>query len=121
MQIPDRVVRIQMTTELASKKNGLKASLKAAHLAEEACSVQATEKTTPMPAMVYVSKKYKASGKPPRWDALQQLGKVPAWELVVKAAEQTCKGCSLSDIASSNSCGQCPAVDLIGLVMTEAK
>jgi ParB family transcriptional regulator, chromosome partitioning protein len=121
MDISDREVRIQMATDLASQKNGLKASLKAVHMATEACNVGASDKAPAMPAMDYVAQKYKVSGKPPKWDVLKQLGKVPEWELVVMAAEQTCKKCSLSDIASSDSCCQCPAVDFLGLMMKEAK
>ncbi len=51
--------------------------------------------------------------QPPQWDALQQLGKVPPWDLVVSAANRTCDGCELHSMANQSVCGKCPAVDML--------
>jgi ParB/RepB/Spo0J family partition protein len=40
-------------------------------------------------------------------------GMLPEWELIEKAADETCKNCDLNDIASSQMCKNCPAVELI--------
>ena len=53
MQISNREVRIQMANGLASQKKGLKASIRAARLAEEACSVQTADEKPSMPAIAF--------------------------------------------------------------------
>ena len=37
--------------------------------------------------------------QPRRWEAIQQLGKVPAWELIVESVDETCDNCLLRDVA----------------------
>jgi len=74
-------------------------------------SLQA-EKIQDKPAMSFAVRK---AGLPVKssWDALHQLGKLPPWELVVKAARSTCQSCVLRSEASVVVCGDCPAVDLL--------
>lgn len=59
--------------------------------------------------------------KPAKWNALVQVGKVPAWELVVASAKKTCGTCELRDIASQSTCGRCPAVVMLEALMDEAR
>lgn len=37
----------------------------------------------------------------------------PGWELIEKAARETCDNCELSDMASAQMCRDCPAVELL--------
>ncbi len=59
--------------------------------------------------------------KPAKWNALVQIGKVPAWELVLTSAKKTCGTCELRDIASQSTCGRCPAVVMLEALMDEAR
>jgi ParB/RepB/Spo0J family partition protein len=38
---------------------------------------------------------------------------VPEWKLIAAAAKETCDNCVLSDMASTQMCRDCPAVDLV--------
>lgn len=58
--------------------------------------------------------------EPPRWNILRQMGRVPSWSDLVKAAEHTCEVCSLKDIATVETCGDCPAVTLLAGMMEAA-
>lgn len=51
------------------------------------------------------------------WGMLQQLGKLPKWEFVRESAKSTCDACSLRDSASQAVCRECPAVEMIRLLM----
>lgn len=62
-----------------------------------------------------------AQERPLRWDALRQLGQVPEWLLVVRAAESTCRSCPLRDSASPLNCEGCAAVSLQQRLMEVAK
>jgi hypothetical protein len=121
MKLPNRDVRIQMARELATRKLSLQASIKAANVAAKACAAPRADNRSSMPALVFASSKSKLNGKPPQWDVLRQIGRVPEWDAVVRAADQTCRKCSLADIASSDNCGQCPAVDFLSSLMKEAR
>lgn len=54
---------------------------------------------------------------PARWNALSQLGKVPPWERVAGTAAATCQRCALASMASEATCGQCPLVDYLTLLV----
>ena len=55
-----------------------------------------------------------------RWNVLQQVGKVPPWEVVAAAAEHTCDDCSLRDTANETICRDCPAVFFISHMLKRA-
>jgi len=59
--------------------------------------------------------------KPPKWDALKQIGKVPAWSLVVASAKKTCAECELRDMANESTCGRCPLVMVLESLMEGVK
>lgn len=44
-----------------------------------------------------------------RWDALQEVGQVPPWTVVVKASKSVCDNCVLRADASTEVCQACPA------------
>jgi len=121
MNIPDPVTRVRMAQELASRKIGLDASIKAANIAVRACTTSEKLSKCASPAMAFASSRSRVNGKPPQWDALKQIGKVPEWDVIASAAERTCQKCSLADIASEDNCGQCPAVDQLVFMMEDAK
>ena len=54
-----------------------------------------------------------------RWNVLQQVGKVPPWEVVAAAAEHTCEDCSLRDLANETICRECPAVFFVSRLLKE--
>lgn len=58
---------------------------------------------------------------PPRWNALRQAGKAPAWEIVVDAVNAMCANCTLRSMASESTCRDCPGVDLLGNLAKAAK
>jgi ParB family transcriptional regulator, chromosome partitioning protein len=43
----------------------------------------------------------------------------PAWSLILDAAGQTCKVCSVRDLRSFDICRQCPAVELLKKLVTQ--
>ena len=42
-----------------------------------------------------------------------ESGSMPQWELINKAAAETCESCDLNDMASAKMCKDCPAVELL--------
>lgn len=52
---------------------------------------------------------------------LTKTGSLPEWKLVSEAAGETCKDCSLADMASDEFCSECTAVELIRRMMKKAK
>lgn len=72
-----------------------------------------------VPALHYA---VRHSGKAdlPKWDILHQVGKVPPWKKVEKAARITCDRCPLRETASSVICKDCPAVLLISQLIEQA-
>ena len=42
-----------------------------------------------------------------------ESGSMPQWELINKAAAETCESCDLNDMASAAMCKDCPAVELL--------
>lgn len=59
--------------------------------------------------------------QPPKWNALMELGKVPAWPLVANAARATCAECELRDMANHATCGRCPLVIVLEKMLESAK
>lgn len=54
---------------------------------------------------------------PKHWNVLKLVGKVPPWELVESAAENTCNDCALRDMASDSVCRECPAVFFVSRML----
>lgn len=71
-----------------------------------------------VPAIKIATKKTRFD--PERWNLLKQVGKVPSWELVEKAAELTCTDCALRDMASDSVCKECPAVFFVTRLINKA-
>ncbi len=67
-------------------------------------------------AMRYASRK-QPRDEWPEWDALYQLGKVPAWPVVNDAVMATCDNCAMRPVASEKTCRECPLVDCLRRMM----
>lgn len=78
------------------------------------------ERDTDTPALKYVVRQH-GPFKRPEWDALHQLGHLPPYDLVVKAAIYTCETCILREEASVAICGPCPVVVMLGRLIEETK
>ena len=57
----------------------------------------------------------------PMASVLEEGEVIPSWELVMQAAAETCKHCSLHDYASAQTCRDCPAVEMLKRLKVLAK
>lgn len=55
--------------------------------------------------------------EPNGWTALAQLGQLPPWKQVTATTSNTCQRCALASMASEATCGQCPLVDFLTLLV----
>jgi len=55
-----------------------------------------------------------------KWDALAQVGRLPPWLLLEISARDTCKKCSLFEMASDSVCRDCPLPVLIESMIGKA-
>jgi ParB/RepB/Spo0J family partition protein len=116
LEIDDRETRIKFVEHLWTNKVSLKGCLIAlGKLNKMTGARQMKERIkTGTPAMVLAGRRAEA---PTHWNMLKQLGKVPAWETVVKSAESTCQNCPLRSIASKATCSDCGAVAMLRSMM----
>ncbi len=123
LKVPNAEMQIALAEKAVTKKYTIKAILVAA---EKVCEVLHESKSdrvakTKTPALKLArGKSTDEECKPTNWDALVQLGKVPAWELVIVSAKKTCGTCELRDIASQSTCGRCPAVVMLEALINKA-
>lgn len=107
--------RVKVAERLSKANVSIKQMLKIIDKVKEtlpnklANGMSLTEST--VPAIKYAIEK-KGLNKN-RWNVLQQVGKVPPWEVVAAAAELTCDDCALRDTANETICRDCPAVFFI--------
>jgi len=119
LQIEDKDTRVELAHRLWDHRASLKACLKA--VTETIQAIRSTPRRTRIPKDAVPSQVFaEAEAKPANWDMLKQLGRVPEWELVVHAAEQTCERCSLRSIASRITCEQCGAVTMLRTMVEAA-
>jgi hypothetical protein len=69
------------------------------------------------PALELAEKRTEIKQPTQKWTALQQLGQLPPWELVRNAALKICNGCVLRGCASEITCKECPAVEMLSILM----
>lgn len=119
MQIEDKATRVDLARKLWKHRAQLKACLAAVEN-----TLKATKSRPPKhkinaksgtPALILSD-----AEKPAQWDALKQVGQLPAWELVVLSAERTCANCPLRSMASRITCMDCGAVDMLRTLMEVA-
>ena len=122
LQIRDKNTRIGLAERLFKHKVSLKGSLEATNRTLSAEAL-VSEKRKPaggrgrVPVLEYAQ----VEQKPMRWDAMKQLGQVPAWEMVVYAATETCQLCPMRNIASPINCEGCASVTLLQKLMEATK
>lgn len=120
--IPDKEARIKTARGLANRGASLKAAVQAAEKVREMLGPRDGTFIDGTPALELGARRIGSPRLPlPEWDMLRQAGKVPPWELVAEAARRTCDGCGLREIASAEACRQCPAAEMLGLMLAEAR
>lgn len=118
-RIPDPAARVELADTLAKRSVSLRASIAAADKLTERIREQAGLPKDAAPAVVIaVSKKQPNRA---RWNALAEIGKIPPWEITEHAAIATCERCSLRDVASHDTCGNCPVVEFLSYLLEKSK
>lgn len=113
LHIEDATVRLELARRLFKQRVSLKGCLAAVERTLQAVNTGKVDFKRGTPALKLAN----ADQRPMQWDMLRQLGQLPAWELVVHAAEQTCQACPLRSIASRQTCRDCGAVDMLRKMM----
>ncbi len=113
-RIPDRSLRVGLARRAAERNLSAKTI-------EVAASVILHERAEKLgedaPSIEMASRKYGRPVSLRKWDALAQTGAIPPWSAVETAARKTCQNCILSPQASPAICGECPAPQLLLLLM----
>lgn len=121
LQIESKGDRVNLARHLWSHRVSLKGCLKAVGDAHRLAGAMAKAKKLDPRKGSPARQLAEAEEKPRKWDMLKQLGKLPAWELVVHSADRTCELCPLRDIASQATCQDCGAVAMLRTLMEVAR
>jgi ParB family chromosome partitioning protein len=113
LSIQDKDIRIKLARRAARPGVTIKTIVAACQKLNDAMTAKKLEH----PALELAEKRSENKQPTPKWTALQQLGRLPPWELVRSAALKTCKKCVLRVCASEITCKECPAVDLLSILM----
>lgn len=117
LNIKDSGTRVALARRLFKNKVSLKSCLVAVERTQRAVKESARAKKIDPKSGTPSLQLAEAQDKPLRWDMLRQVGKLPAWELVVVSAERTCQACPLRSNASRFTCADCGAVDMLRRLM----
>lgn len=120
LQIQDKPTRVELARQLWTRRVSLKGCLRAIGDAHRLAGVLAKAKKLDPRKGAPARQLAEAEVKPRKWDMLKQLGRLPAWELVVHSAERTCDMCPLREMASRITCEECGAVSMLRTLMEEA-
>lgn len=116
LDIPDPQARLILARKAAEGGATRKALIAAAKkVAAVAARPEAPKNDAP--ALTLGLKGAKRALSLPDWNALAQLGRVVPWPIVEESAKATCDSCTLRPMAGADTCGQCPAVQLISLMI----
>jgi len=113
LSIRDRDIRIKLAHRVARPGVTIKTIVAACQKLNDAMA--ATKLVHP--ALELAEKQAENKQPTPKWTALQQLGHLPPWSMVTQAAVSTCRKCNLRESANELVCRDCPAVDLLGIMM----
>ncbi len=110
LSVPDREMRVALANRLGERRATVKAVVEASariklHLEQPRIS------ESEIPAIRLANKKVTLDRQ--RWDSLAQIGRLPPWILVEVSARETCKACSLSEMANEAVCKDCPLPAMI--------
>lgn len=138
LSIDDSQARVQLGQRLARPGITIQAIVAACTRLREALSQPKATRDVRAPAVALLSKspapataqswrnvRAASEGMCQQCDANPKLPELPypAWSLVVQAAEATCEGCSLRDMARQNNltvCRACPSVELLRRLVANA-
>lgn len=114
LSIPDSRLRVELAIKAAARNLSIKTILSAA----SALANGKLKRYEQSPSIEQAVARH--GGRPadlPKWDALAQAGMVPPWPAVEQAAKKTCAGCLLRSSASAAICKECPAPQMLLLLM----
>lgn len=114
LEIPDGPARVNLVKGLASRKTTIKGCTAAAKRLTEVLNSRVTIREH-NPAMATAGRlsRMDPDQEPRRWNAMMQLGSVPPWGMLGKAAFDSCEDCELKS--------RCQLVDLLRRLMETAK
>jgi ParB/RepB/Spo0J family partition protein len=117
LAIEDGKHRVKLASKLA--RQGLRVQTVVMACTKLNDALQAQPAGENVPALHYA---VRHAGKVdfPKWDILQQVGKVPPWKEVEKAARITCDRCPLRETASAVICKDCPALLMLSQLIEQA-
>jgi hypothetical protein len=125
LRIPSAEMQTALAERAASKKLKILTILRGAaelcEIAHQSKADRVSKTKTPALKLARGNDTIDEERKPANWDSLLQLGKVPAWPLIVFSAQATCSTCELRDIASQSTCGRCPAVVMLEQLIAKAE
>jgi ParB family chromosome partitioning protein len=113
LSIQDRDIRIRLARRAARPGVTIKTIVAACQKLNDAMTARRLEH----PALELAEKRTEIKQPTAKWTALQQLGRLPPWELVRSAVLKTCRECVLIGCASEITCRECPAVDLLRILI----
>lgn len=117
--ISDSESRIKMAQTLAERRASIKASVEACDKLNHHLQSEKFPKAE-IPA-AHLAVRRSGDINRARWDAFAQIGKLPPWALMEISVRDTCKGCSLYDMASDSTCRECPLVSLLAVMIGKSR
>lgn len=117
LSVADSEHRVKLAQKLARPGTSIKTIVAACEKFNAALDAEPAGENVPA---LHFSARKTGKRNTPKWDMLQQVGKVPPWSAVERAAIDTCAMCPLRDTASAVICGDCPAVLMVGQLIRQA-
>ena len=117
LDIPNETSRVKMAKSLADKGAALLPSIAACKRAAKLLSGGVDKRGSSVMLALAARKAKLEQLPPPEWNMLFQLNRVPPWPVVSEAAMMTCDECAFRQVASEETCGQCPAVEMLARLL----
>ena len=117
LSVPEGEIRITLAKRLAERQATERAVVEACNRIK---NIVSKPKFDPgeVPSIRIASRKTAVDRA--KWDALAQVGRLPPWLLMEISARDTCKKCSLYEMASDTVCRDCPLPVLIESMIGKA-
>lgn len=117
--LPDSVTRVKVVRKIIEKKMTIVNSLTMIEKINQHMAADNLGKDE-VPA-IRIAVRHEGEIKKPLWDAFASVGKLPPWVLFEVSVRDTCKQCSLRDMASEATCKDCPMVFLVRMMIGATK
>jgi ParB family transcriptional regulator, chromosome partitioning protein len=117
--LPDKSTRVKVANKIIEKRMNIPTALGLiTHLQLRMAEDHLGEDEVPA-----IQLAVRKSGSPNKaiWDAFSSVGKLPPWILFEISVRDTCKGCSLREMASETCCKDCPMVYLVKTMIGTTK